>query len=327
MHTPLITTMLSTLTLGLAMAGCAHQSPDRVNPEPPPVVNPEPEFENDHLRETDEPTGTVVATAEAHAETDLFVAALRESGLAEELAQSDTLFTLFVPVDDHFDASMLGSDPDEIRKSLSYYIVPGRLTSSELSNLQKAPTRTGQEVDVLVGPHSSFLAINQARVLEPNLAASNGVVHVIDSMLLPPDHPMAAKLRQGSPNGRIQIDQDILRVCGIEEPKAFFGFDSTKVRDSADGTLGQLAKCVVDGPLAGKSLRLEGYADPRGSADYNKTLAGERAQSVQSVLEAEGVPTKQLDSVSFGEKFAHDSAPIYWDYDRRVDIVLAKPDA
>jgi len=269
----------------------------------------------------------VVLIAESQTGSARFVAALRESGLADELSKEDTLFTLFVPVDEHFDASVLGSDPAEIRQSLSYYILPGRLTSSELTNLQKTPTRTGQEVDILIGPQGSYVAVNQARVLTPNLAATNGVVHVIDSMLLPPDHPMAEKLRQGSPNGRIQIDQDILRICGIEEPKAFFGLDSATVRDSADGALRQLAKCIVSGPLAGKSLRLEGYADPRGSAEYNKTLAGERAKSVQSALEAGGVPSAQLQSVSFGEAYAHDETPVFWDYDRRVDIVLTEPDA
>lgn len=325
MNTPLITTTLTTLTLGLTIAGCAHESPDRSSAEPVPVVNPAPEFENDRLNDGDAST-TVIATAENEAGAARFVAALRASGLAEELSQSDALVTLLVPVDDHFDASMLGTDPDEIRKNLSYYIVPGRLTTSELSNLQKSPTRSGQEVDILVGPNDSYLAVNQARVLTPNLAASNGVVHVIDSMLLPPDHPLATKLRQGSPNGRVQIDQDILRVCGIDEPKTFFGFDSAQVRDSAEGTLGELAKCVVSGPLAGKSLRLEGYADPRGSAEYNRTLAGERASSVKSMLETEGVPSDQLESVSFGERYAHDSMPIFWDYDRRVDILLVDPD-
>ncbi|MEZ4385413.1 MAG: fasciclin domain-containing protein [Nannocystaceae bacterium] len=317
-------TALSTLLLtAVAAGGCANKAAvDIDRGGPVAVVDPTPTFEKDHVVDKVDPEYTVLTTADTHANAHEFAEAMRKSGLDKELAQTDTLYTLFAPSDEHFDASLLGSDPAEIRKNLSYYIVPGRMTSNELTDLQKAPTASGMELDVLAAVDGSYFAVNQARVLVPNVEATNGVVHVIDSMLLPPDHPMATKLRQDSPSGSIFIDQDILTVCGIEAPRAFFAFDSSEVRGPAKETLGQLSTCVTDGPLAGETLRLEGYADPRGSAEYNKTLAAKRANAVESYLESAGVPDDQLRSVSFGERFAHDSQPMFWDYDRRVDIVL-----
>jgi outer membrane protein OmpA-like peptidoglycan-associated protein len=322
-------TAISTLLLtAVAAAGCANKSAVEVEDRGAvAIVDPEPTFESDRVVDKVEPEYSVLTTAEAHVNAQEFAKALRESGLADELSRTDTLYTLFVPSDEHFDARLLGSDPAEIRKNLRYYVVPGRMTSNELTDLKKAPTASGMELDVLAARDGSYFAVNQARVLVPNVEATNGVVHVIDSMLLPPDHPMALTLRQESPNGSIFIAKDILLVCGIEEPQAFFAFDSADVRGPAKDTLSELSDCVTEGPLAGETLRLEGYADPRGSEEYNKTLAAERADAVETYLERAGVPDDQLRSVSFGERYAHEWQPLFWDYDRRVDIVLVDDDA
>lgn len=321
----IVTASLAALLLAALVApGCASKRPDMRDHDGLPVVDPEPEFEKDRTTDKVSPDLPVVATAEAHVGADTFVAALRESGLADELAAEGQLYTLFVPSDEAFDPSVLGDTPAEREKNLRYYVVPGRLMSYELTNAAKTPTASGQELDVLAAADGSFFAVNQARVLVPNVEATNGVVHVIDSMLLPPDHPLAESLRKKSRGGAIHIDQDILRLCGIDEPAVYFDFDSAELPKGSDATLAEVSACVTQGPLAGQALRLEGYADPRGTREYNKTLSAERARSVQAVLEDDGVPDAQLRVVAHGESEAHSASPAFWDLDRRVDVVLVE---
>ncbi|MEZ4453930.1 MAG: fasciclin domain-containing protein [Nannocystaceae bacterium] len=321
----IVTAPLAALLLAtFAAPGCASKRPDMRDHDGLPVVDPEPEFEKDRTTDKVSPDLPVVATAEEHVGADKFVAALRASGLADELAAKDQLYTLFVPNDDAFDPALLGDTPAEREKNLRYYVLPGRLMSYELTNMAKAPTASGQELDVLAAGDGSFFAVNQARVLVPNVEATNGVVHVIDSMLLPPDHPLADSLRKKSHGGAIHIDQDILRLCGIDEPAVYFDFDSSKLPKGSQAILAELSECVISGPLAGQALRLEGYTDPRGTREYNKTLSAERARSVQAVLEGDGVPDSQLRIVAHGETEAHTSSPAFWDMDRRVDVVLVE---
>ncbi len=320
----------SILTIGacaLLTAACQpHQNPDTAPPgnaDDIPIVDPSPEFERDSVDARHQST-TDVHTMAARINPE-FAAMLRDSGIGAELSTSDGLYTVFVPSPDVFDPMMMTGSDEEKRKLLRYYVVPGRMTSSELTNLQEVPSATGQPLDIRADAKDQAFAVNQAWVTQPNVAATNGVVHVIDSMLLPPDHPYAPMLRNDSPTAYILVDATIANTCDIRQPKAYFRFDSANLKPGVYSSLSDLAECVTEGPLMGQQLLLEGHTDPRGSEDYNQTLGRQRAKSVRQYLVAEGVKRGQMSVVSHGEEFAHDERESYWDRDRRVDIRLASP--
>ena len=89
----------------------------------------------------------------------------------------------------------------------------------------------------------------------------------------------------------------------------------------AHDVLAEVAECVTTGPLQGKDLELVGYADPRGTDEYNKELGLMRAESVAKCLRDHGVELTQIEINSMGEKEASSDAS-EWPLDRRVDIRL-----
>ena len=197
------------------------------------------------------------------------------------------------------------------------------MTSSELTNLQEVPTTAGAPLEIFVDDAETFFAVNQARVVKPNVEATDGIIHQVDAMLLPPDHPDAGALRDESPTAYVRVSVEIVEACSISQPRAFFGFDSSRLRASAYDALAALAECVTSGPLAGQRLLIEGFTDPRGTRAYNESLGAARAHAVEEYLVGHGVLGSQLALVSHGESRAHDDLPMFWDFDRRVDISLA----
>jgi peptidoglycan-associated lipoprotein len=120
--------------------------------------------------------------------------------------------------------------------------------------------------------------------------------------------------------GVIHIAEDIRKACGISQVDAYFAFDSSSLEQPARPVLGQLAKCFVSGPLAGREMRLVGHADPRGDDDYNMVLGGSRADTVKTFLMMKGMPTERIATSSRGELDARGTDEATWADDRRVDI-------
>jgi peptidoglycan-associated lipoprotein len=84
-----------------------------------------------------------------------------------------------------------------------------------------------------------------------------------------------------------------------------------------------LADCMLTGPLKGKSIRLIGHTDPRGTPGYNVKLGLERADRVKNYLITHGVDTARVQVESVGEDEAS-PAPKDWAKDRRVEIQLSR---
>ncbi len=105
-------------------------------------------------------------------------------------------------------------------------------------------------------------------------------------------------------------------------PAPFFHFDSASTA-KADPTLQTLANCMKDGPLKGKSIRLIGRTDPRGTEEYNEKLGQERAKSVKDYLVKSGVEEARIETSSRGKEDSS-PAPEDWPSDRRVQIELSE---
>jgi peptidoglycan-associated lipoprotein len=148
----------------------------------------------------------------------------------------------------------------------------------------------------------------------PTAAASAKPVETKAS-LPPPNTPTASS---------INIDDAILKACGIEAPKAHFAFDSANVQGQDTTTLEAVAKCFMSGPLKGRSLKLVGHADPRGETEYNFVLGNSRADAVGGFLRSKGMDKAKMDTTSRGELDATGTDETGWARDRRVDLLLAQ---
>jgi peptidoglycan-associated lipoprotein len=122
--------------------------------------------------------------------------------------------------------------------------------------------------------------------------------------------------------GVVSISDEIRRACGIADEDAYFAFDSSTILATDITPLDAVAQCFTTGPLKGRSLRLVGHADPRGSSDYNLTLGQGRADSVQGYLSRHGLERGRTATTSRGSYDATGTDETGWTKDRRVDVVL-----
>ena len=133
----------------------------------------------------------IVSLAVGNKDLSTLVAAVKAAGLVETL-QSAGPFTVFAPTNEAFAALPKGTlesllKPENKAKLVSiltYHVVGAKVMSTDLSNGQKAKTVQGESIKVTIG--DGGVMINDAKVVAADVAASNGVVHVIDKVILPP---------------------------------------------------------------------------------------------------------------------------------------------
>lgn len=131
----------------------------------------------------------IVDTAVEAGSFTTLVAALEAAGLVETL-KGEGPFTVFAPTDEAFAALPEGTvdsllepeNQDQLVSILTYHVVPGEVMSGDLSDGMTAETVQGQEVTISVG---DGVMVNGADVVTADIEASNGVIHVIDEVILP----------------------------------------------------------------------------------------------------------------------------------------------
>ena len=132
----------------------------------------------------------IVDTAVAAGDFNTLAAALTAAGLVETL-KSEGPFTVFAPTDAAFAALPEGTGDDLLKPEnkekltavLTYHVVPGAVMSGDLSNGMTAATVNGADVTIMT---EGGVKVNDATVTTADIAASNGVIHVIDKVILPP---------------------------------------------------------------------------------------------------------------------------------------------
>ena len=138
----------------------------------------------------------VIETANQAGNYRVFLQALEAAGLKEALKDAGP-YTIFAPVDDAFTkvpkAKLEGLFKTENKESLQSllrnHIVPGKLLSNELKALDETKTMKGAELKI---ESRAGLWVNEAKVISPDLQASNGVLHGIDTVLMPQSQTAAA---------------------------------------------------------------------------------------------------------------------------------------
>jgi uncharacterized surface protein with fasciclin (FAS1) repeats len=133
-------------------------------------------------------SGDIVAVASSVGSFNTLVAAVKAAGLVETL-QSDGPFTVFAPTDEAFAKLPAGTvesllaNPDKLKQILLYHVVPGKVTASDVVKLNSAKTAEG--TDVAIAVDGGTVMVNNASVVKADVMASNGVIHVIDTVILP----------------------------------------------------------------------------------------------------------------------------------------------
>ena len=129
----------------------------------------------------------IVDTAAGNSDFETLVAAVQAAGLVDTL-KGDGPFTVFAPTNEAFaelgttvDDLLLPENQDKLQAVLTYHVLPGKVMSSDLSDMA-ATTVEGQDIDVSVdnGP-----MVNDANIVSADIEADNGVIHVIDKVLVP----------------------------------------------------------------------------------------------------------------------------------------------
>lgn len=140
-------------------------------------------------KETTMEAKNIVEIASSNPDFSTLVTAVKAAGLVETLSGSGP-FTVFAPTNAAFEKLPAGTldsllkDPAKLKSILTYHVVSGNVKAADVVKLTKATTVEGQDVSVKVD--GSMVMINDSKVTKTDISASNGTIHVIDTVLLPP---------------------------------------------------------------------------------------------------------------------------------------------
>jgi len=129
----------------------------------------------------------IVDTAVAAGNFKTLAAALQAAGLVDTLKGAGP-FTVFAPTDEAFakipkaDLDALIKDKAKLTQVLTYHVVAGKVMAADVTKLKEAKTVEGQMVQINT---SKGVQVNDAKVVKADVMASNGVIHVIDTVLFP----------------------------------------------------------------------------------------------------------------------------------------------
>ena len=174
-----------------ALAACSDDDDPEPTPPPPTAT---PAATEAPAPEVEEP-GTIVDIAVADGRFETLVAAVTAADLAETLS-GEGPFTVFAPTDDAFAALPEGTvealleDIPTLTQILLYHVVAGDVRAADVVTLESAETLQGGSVSITV--EDGAVRINDALVVIADVVASNGVIHVIDAVLLPPEPEVEA---------------------------------------------------------------------------------------------------------------------------------------
>ena len=130
----------------------------------------------------------IVDTAVGAGNFTTLVAAVQAADLVETL-KGDGPFTVFAPTDEAFAKLPAGTveallaDTDTLAKILTYHVVPGKVMAADVVNLSAANTAAGIPLNIKV--MGDVVMINDAKVIVTDIECSNGVIHVIDTVIVP----------------------------------------------------------------------------------------------------------------------------------------------
>ena len=179
-------------------AALLAQEPVPTQPTPAPVpaapTTPQTDTVMERTAGGDVETNNVLAVARNAGNFTTLVKAIEAAGLAETL-QGEGPFTIFAPTDEAFaklpqgQLDSLLADPAKLRVLLLGHVVPTKVTSADAASQGSATTVAG--ATVAIAKSDSSVKVGNANVVQADIAASNGVVHAVDAVILPASAPAA----------------------------------------------------------------------------------------------------------------------------------------
>lgn len=135
-------------------------------------------------------TGDIIEVAVSAGQFGTLAKALTAAGLVDTLKREGP-FTVFAPTDAAFaklpagtlESLLQPANREQLVAILTYHVVPGKVSAGEVVKLDSATTVNGQAIDITV--NGSTVRVDNATVTTADIAASNGIIHVIDSVILP----------------------------------------------------------------------------------------------------------------------------------------------
>ena len=132
----------------------------------------------------------IVQTAVEAGSFKTLAKALQAADLVNTL-KGEGPFTVFAPTDEAFAKLPAGTletllkpeNKDKLRAILTYHVVPGRVMAAQVTKMNTAKTVNGDTVDIAA--RNGGVMIDEARVVKTDIAASNGIIHVLDSVIMP----------------------------------------------------------------------------------------------------------------------------------------------
>ncbi|MBI1302812.1 MAG: fasciclin domain-containing protein [Phycisphaera sp.] len=164
-------------------------------------------------------TKTIVETAIGAGSFNTLVAAVKAADLVETLSGPGP-FTVFAPTDEAFAKLPAGTvesllkpeNKAKLAAILTYHVVPGKVMAADVVKLTNAGTAQGQRVDIAV--KDGTVSVDGAKVVTTDIACSNGVIHVIDSVILPTDKNI---VEVAASNGSFNTLVAAVKAAGLVE--------------------------------------------------------------------------------------------------------------
>lgn len=131
--------------------------------------------------------GDIVSVASGAGSFGTLVTAIQAAGLVETL-QGEGPFTVFAPTDEAFakipktDLDALLADKEKLVAVLTYHVVPGKVMAADVVELDSAKTVQGQSIAIET---ADGVTVDGAKVVKTDILATNGVIHVIDTVIIP----------------------------------------------------------------------------------------------------------------------------------------------
>ena len=229
--------LLGTLVLGAAPAASAHG-----HPAPPPCPK------------------NIVETAAAAGDFSTLVHLVQQAGLADTLAHGGP-FTVFAPTDEAFakvpqaTLDALAADPALLKKVLLYHVVSGRISSSGAASAGSAMTLEGETV-TFTPVAGGGLKVNDSTVVTADIQAKNGVIHAIDTVLMPPSltpaPPLPNIVETAVAAGQFTTLVHLLQVTGLDA--ALAGPGPFTVFAPTDAAFAKVPKATLDALAADPTL-------------------------------------------------------------------------
>lgn len=236
----------------------------------------------------------IVETAAAAGSFETLIAAAKAAGLAEALTSSGPL-TVFAPTDDAFaklpegtiDTLLKPENKEQLQAILLYHVVPGNLPASKVVKLSAAQSKQGEMIPFKV--EGDKVMVGGANVVKTDIQCSNGIVHVIDSVILPPStkeqKDASTTATKTSPVAAEAKPKDIVDTAA--------GADSFKTLVAAVKAAGLVETLKGEGPFTVFAPTDEAFAMlPKGTLE--SLLKPENKEKLVAILTYHVVPGKVL---------------------------------